>query len=716
MLAAMAPLDSNDQSSRASNGSSANNKSTVFPPGSGKGKALILDAGAQYAKVIDRRCRELGVESHVASLSATSARAIKEAEYGAVIISGGPNSVNCADEAIPFDPELFRLSGVPVLGICYGMQMMNKEFGGSVVKKDAREDGQEDVEIVGDCVLFKDVPERCKVLLTHGDSMDKVAEGFRVVANSPTTGIIAAIANEELNLFGVQFHPEVDLTPEGAVMIKNFLFTVCRLTGGFTVEDREQKCLAHIRSVVPADKKVLMLLSGGVDSTVCAALMSKALRKEQIIAIHIDNGFMREGESEKVRQSLANLGLDVKVVRASLDFLDGDTMIKETDPNTGDVTTRKTDLLCFVSDPEEKRKIIGDTFMDVAQRVMAELNLDPNEVFVGQGTLRPDLIESASNLVSNAADLIKTHHNDTALVRKLRAEGKVIEPLTEFHKDEVRRLGASLGLPQTLLMRHPFPGPGLAIRILCQSEPYMPKDFGETQVLCKLVANYCEMVEKEHALLNRIENVITSEVERSILSAVSKRKKYQATLLPIRTVGVQGDCRSHSYAVALSTNDTVGADVQDWEDLFFLAKMIPRVCHNVNRVCFVFGGMLEHGVQDITPTFLTKNVIGTLRLADALANAVLGPEYTPKLSQMPVVLIPIHFDRSPFERTPSCQRCVVIRPFLTNDFMTGLAAMPGKDIPYEVVDKMMTEIMTVPGVSRVLYDLTAKPPGTTEWE
>ena len=288
-----------------------------------------------------------------------------------------------------------------------------------------------------------------------------------------------------------------------------------------------------------------MLLSGGVDSTVCTALLHKALGPDRVVAVHIDNGFMRKNESSAVEASLAAVGLKVNVINASHQFMNGHTVIDD----------KKTPLLCHVTDPETKRKIIGDTFMNVANRIIEDMKLDPDKVILGQGTLRPDLIESASDLATVGgaeASCIKTHHNDTQLVRQLRKLGKVVEPLKDFHKDEVRQIGRELGLSSDLVDRHPFPGPGLAIRVLCSTgEISVDRDWSEVQVLARLVVTYRSQIfsllicftpffdgcrdalVKEHALCNRVE-AVTSEVERAELSERSGRHKYLATVLPIR--------------------------------------------------------------------------------------------------------------------------------------------------------------------------------------
>lgn len=620
-------------------------------------QVAILDAGAQYGKVIDRRVRELQVESVLLPMDTPAAEL---APYRAIIISGGPESVY-GTNAPTYDPGIFDL-GKPILGICYGMQLLNYVNGGTVEKKTTREDGQFEIIVKPESPLFEGLESVQSVLLTHGDTVDQVANGFEVIATSGE--LVAGIADPTRKFYGVQFHPEVDLTVNGKQVLFNFLFKIAGFSGTYTMEDREQKALAYIRSVV-GKGYALVLVSGGVDSTVSAALVTKALGEDKVFAIHIDNGFMRHNESDLVQAALEKFGLRLQVVRAGGTFLHATTQIngKETQPLTACIN------------PEEKRKIIGDTFMRVAEKALAELDIPKEKVFLVQGSLRPDLIESASSMVSKKADVIKTHHNDTALVRELRGAGRVVEPLADYHKDEVRELGEMLGLPEEIVWRQPFPGPGLAIRILCADEPYITSDFED---LNRQLAEYA-----------------TDD------SAV--------TLLPVRTVGVQGDGRTYSYLVGISSAKP-RADL-NWPELEQLARQIPKKMHQVNRVVYMFGEKESGPVTEITPTRVTEETLTQLRQADAIVNELLlEHDLMRTISQVPVVLFPVSFG------TPG-NRSIGIRTIITQDFMTGVPALPGRELPLEVLHQMVDRILAeVPGISRVVYDLTSKPPGTTEWE
>jgi len=620
------------------------------------GQVAILDAGGQYAKIIDRKVRELGVQSALLALN-TSAQEL--AAYAAIIISGGPQSIY-GELAPLYDHQLLKLKQ-PILGICYGMHLLVHASGGVVEKKSRREDGPCLIHINNQSLLFSGLKKEQTVLMSHGDSVTNLPSDYQIIADS--NGLIAAISNPILKRYGVQFHPEVDLTENGRQILSNFLFKIAQLQANFTVEDREQKAISYIQEKV-GTKQVLLLASGGVDSTVCAALLRKALQPEQIMLVHIDNGFMRQDESASVQKALAKIGLKLNVVDAKQDFFMAKTHIDD----------KEVGPLSQVIDPQEKRKIIGDTFIRVTENYLKTLGLDLQNTFLVQGTLRPDLIESASKSVSQTADTIKTHHNDTEIVRSLREQGRVIEPLAEYHKDEVRQLGEQLGLPSEIVWRQPFPGPGLAIRILCADEPYLTDDYA--QIFAQL---------------------------KTFISL-----PYHITLLPIRSVGIQGDGRTYSYVAALSIDQD---QVIDWQLVTKLAREIPKSLHQINRVVFAFGSPIDQEIKIITPTFLNEKSVSQLRAADTIVNDFLKEnQLLTKISQVPVILIPVDFEGKQ-------RHSIVIRPFITNDFMTGLAVVPGVEISNHTLKTMVEQILLkVPEVSRVLYDLTSKPPGTTEWE
>uniref|UniRef100_A0A0N5AD94 GMP synthase (glutamine-hydrolyzing) n=1 Tax=Syphacia muris TaxID=451379 RepID=A0A0N5AD94_9BILA len=690
-----------------------------------KERIAIIDFGAQFGKVIDRRIREKNVMGEMFPPTVKASEIINKGFYKAIVISGGPCSVYDAN-APQIDPELLK-SGLPVLGICYGFQLINKVFGGTVTRGRVREDGQSTakvpfcfwVSVDNNCVLFNGLSSEEVVLLTHGDSVTEngVANGFRVIAKSGA--FVAGIGNDELKIYGLQFHPEVDLTKNGKLIFSNFLHKIAGCTGNYTMRNREDICIEQIQEAV-GDRNVLVLVSGGVDSAVCAALLNKALGKERVTALHIDNGFMRAGESDQVVKTFQEIGLSVKRCNAQFTFMNGRVCSKD---YTSEVLSKTTN-------PETKRKIIGDTFIKVKDAFLKESGLNKDDLCLCQGTLRPDLIESSSSLVSGFADTIKTHHNDTALVRQLRSQGKLIEPLKDFHKDEVRELGEALGLPHSIVHRHPFPGPGLAVRILCAEKPYSIQSKDRQLILqqnLRIIANLsrCE----EQLILNdqnELQKLLFESFSNAEVAALRDHQyEIAAHLLSIQSVGVQGDSRSYSYVAALSTDERP----IPWKVLENLARIIPRFLHEINRVVYVFGDMVRYPIPDVTRTFINEFTISLLQSADYLANQVLRgcdedgnrdsslQDCMEMIQQMPVVMVPIHFDRDPSDRKQSCLRSFVLRPFITSDFMTGLAALPGRDIPEMTILEMARRIReNVPLTSRVMIDLTSKPPGTTEWE
>lgn len=581
------------------------------------------------------------------------------------------------------------------------MQLANKVFGGTVSQAGEREDGQHKVDVETDSKLFAGMVAEQEVLLTHGDSVAGVAAGFRVIAKHGD--IICGIENKDKSIYAIQFHPEVELSVNGVQMFKNFLFDIAKLSGGYSIEDRESQCIRELREVV-GDRKVLVLVSGGVDSSVCAALLSKAIGPERIVALHINNGFMRARESELVETSLQRLGLNLKVIDASNTFYNSTTTLDRKAKRSDD--TPMSPPLKAAIEPEQKRRIIGDTFVVVAESEIAALNCNPDEMFLAQGTLRPDLIESASALASSNAEAIKTHHNDTQLVRDLRAKGRVVEPLKEYHKDEVRALGKALGLADDLVSRQPFPGPGLAIRVICAEEPIFGDDFDLTNSILKYLSTGSEagLSQDRIELLNKVK-------ETSLF--LKDLGNFRATALPIRTVGVQGDGRTYSYAVVVTSE----VKKVPWDALLQFAKLVPRICHKVNRICYAWGSLVDGPITKVTRTHLVPSVLEQLREADSVVNKQLVEHNLVKVvAQVPVISAPIDLDFVGSDFDVSINRTIVIRTFMTSDFMTGVPAVPGVQIPLDVLDTMVEGCLKVKGITRVMYDLTAKPPGTTEWE
>lgn len=593
---------------------------------------VILDGGSQYCKLIDKNIRKMKIKSEIMGLDV---KIEKLKKYKGIIITGSPKSV--IDNEIEFDYNIFK-SDIPILGICYGMQLMSKYYGGEISNKEERTDGQYMIEIEIKSKLFDGLNNNEKVLLTHGDSIIEEPKKFKIIAKSENKKIIYGIEKE--NQYGLQFHPEVNLTENGNKIIENFIYKICKCKKNYDINNKYDEIKKYINEE-GKNKNIISLVSGGVDSTVCTTLLYKILGKDKVYSLHIDNGFMRKDESKIVYESLKKKDYEIKVIDGSNKFYE--EINNETNP-------------------EKIRKIIGDTFIKIMNEEINKLE-NKNNYILAQGTLRPDLIESGSKIVSKNANIIKTHHNDTEMVRKMREEGKIIEPLKNYHKDEVREIGRKLGLPEKLINRHPFPGPGLAIRIICEE--------------------YRENYEYINNKLN-----------------VFRNSNISLYLLPIRSVGVQGDGRSYKYVCGIST--FIG-----WNELIKLAKKIPKIIKEINRVVYIFNNIDNNSnINNIyyTSTNIKRDTVEIVREADNICQNML--DKNSKISQMPIILLPLSFNIKN-------KRSIVIRTIITDDYMTGVVANP--DIDLQNINKIVKEIMKMNNISRVCYDLTSKPPGTTEW-
>ena len=500
-------------------------------------KILILDFGSQYTQLIARRVREIGVFSEIRAWDITE-QEIREFNPQGIILSGGPESVTDGASA-PRVPDCVFTMGLPILGICYGMQAMAGQLGGKVDTSDIREFGYAQVKLEGESSLLREIADHTgndgesllDVWMSHGDKVVSMPEGFSLMASTPSCPI-AGMVHEEKRFYGIQFHPEVTHTLQGEAIFKRFALEICGCEPLWTATAIIEDQIARVKAQV-GDSHVLLGLSGGVDSSVVAALLHKAIG-DQLTCVFVDNGLLRKNEGEMVMEMFAkNMG--VKVIRANAQekFLNG---------------------LVGVSDPEAKRKVIGNTFIEIFDEESHKID---NVKFLAQGTIYPDVIESAASKTGKA-HVIKSHHNVGGLPDDMALE--LVEPLRELFKDEVRKIGVELGLPYDMVYRHPFPGPGLGVRIL-----------GE--------------VKKEYAdILREADAIFIEELHNS--GWYHKTSQAFAVFLPIKSVGVVGDARRYEWVIALRAVETIDFMTARWAHLPYelLEKVSNRIINEITEV------------------------------------------------------------------------------------------------------------------------------------
>ncbi len=601
-------------------------------------KIAVLDFGGQYAHLIANRIRRLGVYSEIQEAE-TKAEDLKH--YKGIILSGGPSSVNDAGSP-ECDPEIFNL-GIPVLAICYGHQLMVKHLGGKVESGAHKEYGYASLNIHQAKGIFSSGLEKQEqVWMSHGDTVTQLPEGFVTLGSSEDCEQ-AAIGDLDKNLFGIQFHAEVTHTPHGMNIFSNFV-ELCGVAREWSIQNFLDEQIEEIKNTVK-DKKVFLMVSGGVDSTVAFALLEKALGPERVYGLFVDTGFMRFKERVEIEAFMKAAGFtNLHAYDASEMFFEG---LKE------------------IYEPEEKRKIIGKLFLEVQAKAVKDLGLNPDDWLLAQGTIYPDTIETGG---TKHADKIKTHHNRVEEIQKLIEEGKVIEPLKDLYKDEVRDLGALLGLSHDLVWRHPFPGPGLAVRCLCNDKE--AEDLYPT---------------------SRIED------EKAINQLISQYG-LNALLLPIKSVGVQGDARTYRHPVVI-----FGAE-QSFATLDKISTQITNRFASVNRVLY----SLAQDINNIklVNAYLTPNRIEVLQKADKIVHdSIKNAGLNKDIWQFPVVLLPLMFNNVE-------QETIVLRPVCSTEAMTADFYKMDLDLLREI----SKEITATVGIESILYDITNKPPATIEWE
>ncbi len=489
---------------------------------------LVLDFGSQYTQLIARRVRESDVYSEILPWDIDKNKIIDLNPVG-IILSGGPNSVT--ESYTPRAPKCIFEIGVPILGICYGMQTLAEQMGGHVISVDQKEFGHSKLEVVNNSILFKGLDKKINVWMSHGDQVQDLPDEYNLVASTPTAPI-AAMEHKDLPIYAIQFHPEVTHTQYGKDILDNFIFSICNANPEWKMDDLISQRIKEIKDIVNKDK-VLLGLSGGVDSSVTAALLHKAIGNK-LTCVFVDNGLLRKGEADQVMQTFKD--------HMSLNVIKSDSQ---------EVFLRH---LKNIDDPEQKRKVIGRTFIDVFDAEAIKLK---DIKFLAQGTIYPDVIESSGS-ESKEARVIKSHHNVGGLPEEMKLD--LVEPLRDLFKDEVRRMGTELGIPNEMLDRHPFPGPGLGVRIIG------------------------EITKEKTKILQEADNIFIEElIKENLYDTVSQAF---AVLLPVKSVGVVGDERRYAEVIGLRAVETVDFMTARWAHLpyKFLEHVSTRIVNEIEEV------------------------------------------------------------------------------------------------------------------------------------
>lgn len=600
----------------------------------------ILDFGSQYTHLIARNIRDFKV---LAKIYPADSREIdlESDEILGIILSGGPQSVY-KKESLKIDPGILALNK-PILGLCYGHQLLAQSLNGQVKKGKVREYGPATLNIKLKSFLFKSVKRKTKVWMSHGDSVAKLPPGFKSIASTEHCPV-AAMENPKKRIYGLQFHPEVQHTEEGGKILENFVFSICRAEKNWNIKNIISSIIKNVKKQVK-NKKVFVLVSGGVDSSVAFALLTKALGKKRVLGLYIDSGFMRKNESQEIIKSFAQAGF---TNFTTIDY--GESFFAK---------------LKNIYDPEIKRLIIGQTFLEAKKAAAYKVGLKDSNWLLGQGTIYPDTIESGG---TKHADKIKTHHNRIDEIQKMVEKGLVVEPLKDFYKDEVREIGKLLKLPPKLIKRHPFPGPGLAIRCLC-----FEKD-------------------KNNVKLTRERKKVTQFMK-------IKFSKVDYELLSVKSVGVQGDNRTYAHPLAVWGE-------KNWKKLDHIATLTANSLREANRVILLLNPKKENKfLLPANSLFLMRERIGLLREIDDIVTRIIKKhKIYDDIWQFPVVLVPILNEEG--------KESIVLRPFWSRDAMTTNFYQMKKN----VLDEIIAKIKSTNKISHIFYDVTNKPPGTIEWE